>query len=130
MYLLVLEKSHKDLQRQIVSLSKLTINFDEEIDKTQNIITDLFGKLRNLLNEREIQLKNELERLKTQGSMYFIFKYIYFKLFSMIFFFFLKDELFINRQKKANEFKIASDNADHLSDAQVQELKANIKVNF
>lgn len=100
----ILEKSHKDLQRQIVSLSKLTINFDEEIDKTQNIITDLFGKLRNLINEREIQLKNELERLKTQGN-----------------------ELFINRQKKANEFKIASDNADRLSDAQVQELKANIK---
>jgi uncharacterized protein (DUF342 family) len=71
-YLLVLEKSHKDLQRQIVSLSKLTINFDEEIDKTQSIISDLFGKLRNLLNEREIQLKNELERIKTQGSMLFI----------------------------------------------------------
>ena len=71
-YLLVLEKSHKDLQRQIVSLSKLTINFDEEIDKTQSIISDLIGKLRNLLNEREIQLKNELERIKTQGSMLFI----------------------------------------------------------
>jgi hypothetical protein len=71
-YLLVLEKSHKDLQRQIVSLSKLTINFDEEVDKTQSIISDLFGNLRNLLNEREIQLKNELERIKTQGSMLFI----------------------------------------------------------
>ena len=52
-----------------MSLSKLTVNFDEEIDKTQNILKDLFGKLRDLVNEREIELKNELEKLKTHGSM-------------------------------------------------------------
>ena len=46
----------------------MTINFDEEIDRTQNLLSDLFGKLRNLINDRETQLKSELEEMKTQGS--------------------------------------------------------------
>ena len=57
------------------------------------------------MNEREEQLKLELDELKTNGN-----------------------KLFANRQKIANEFKAASDRADYLNDVQVQELKAGIKV--
>lgn len=68
-FILVLEKSQKDLQRQIVSLNRLASNFDEEIDKGQKMLRDLFNNLRTMIDDREIQLQHELDHLKSHGSM-------------------------------------------------------------
>ena len=67
--ILVLEKSQKDLQRQIVSLSKLTTNFDEEIENSESLLGELFSKLRKLINDREVELKIELGQMKGHGGI-------------------------------------------------------------
>jgi hypothetical protein len=76
----VLEKSQKDLQRQIITLNKLKTNFDEEIENSLKLNDDVFNNLRLLLELRQINLKNKLDNIKLNGrklknktKIYFLF---------------------------------------------------------
>lgn len=99
-----LEKSTKDLQRQTVALTKITHQYQEDLTTSQNLLNKTFNDLRKLLNERQNQLQAKLNSLAQTGNA-----------------------MLVQRQSKAAELKYLADNAVHLNDNELLELKADIK---
>ena len=102
-----LEKHQKDLQRQTAVLTRTSSVFQEDLNKSHALLNQTFAQLRQLLNDRQGQLEAQLISAAQMGS-----------------------NLLQQRQAKAAELKISADNAQHLTDHEAQELKADIKVSF
>jgi len=62
-----LEKSQKDLQRQIVSLNKLTSGFNDECDMSIQTLDTVFNTLKSSLEARRNALMQQLIQTKTIG---------------------------------------------------------------
>ena len=101
----VLEKSHKDLQRQTVALNKISNQFQDDLAKSQTLLNKSFNNLRQILNERQNQLQFKLNSLSQTGH-----------------------DILDQRQVKAAQLKHLAENAIHLNDNETLELKADIKV--
>lgn len=100
----LLEKHQKDLQRQTTVLNRVANVFQDDLNRSQQTLNQTFAQLRQLLNDRQAQLETQLIVAAQTGS-----------------------NLLQQRQSKAAELKIMADNAQHLSDVEAQELKADIK---
>ncbi|XP_067686165.1 spermatogenesis-associated serine-rich protein 2-like [Haliotis asinina] len=100
-----LEKSTKDLQRQTISLERLRMGLDSEIEKAYKRVKSVFDEARNCLNDREVQLIREVDALKDQAN-----------------------EVFRMRQVKAADLKVRVERAERLSTAELAELRADIKL--
>lgn len=100
----VLEKSTKDLQRQTVALNKIQHQFQNDLNTSQHLFTKTFNNLKKLIDERQMQLQSKLNQLAQTGN-----------------------DILAQRQQKANDLKIQTDNAVHLNDNELLELKADIK---
>lgn len=100
----VLEKHLKDLQRQTVQLNKISVSFNEEHVRSKLHLKQTFQQLRNLIDEREALLEKQLATSVQTGL-----------------------HLLKERQFKAADLKLQADNAQHLNEQELLELKANIK---
>lgn len=99
-----LEKSVKDLHRQTVSLERLKIVLNEEVDKNYKRIKSVFDEMRACLNEREVELMREMDQVKA-----------------------IAHDTFHMRQKSAIELKHSIDRAERMDDKQLAQLRADIK---
>jgi hypothetical protein len=62
-----LEKSQKDLQRQIISLNKLTSGFNDECEMSIQTLDTVFNTLKSSLEARRNALMQQLVQMKTIG---------------------------------------------------------------
>ncbi|XP_074653515.1 uncharacterized protein LOC141907685 [Tubulanus polymorphus] len=99
-----LEKSVKDLHRQTVSLQRLKMIFGDEIDRSYKRIKSVFDLIKKELEEQESQLRTEVAQVKLAG-----------------------DSILSSRQEKAVDLKIKTERAQTMNDAQLSELRAEIK---
>ncbi|BFZ22112.1 hypothetical protein BsWGS_25151 [Bradybaena similaris] len=99
-----LEKAIKDLHRQTTSLERLRHLLDHEIDRSFRSVKTVFEELRQGLNDREAQLMTEMNVLKQEAW-----------------------EMLEMRQNKAADFRRLVDRSDRLKDADISELRAEIK---
>lgn len=99
-----LEKSIKDLQRQTVSLERLSLVLDHETERSYKSIKTVFDEMRAHLNTREKQLMAEMNLVKQQA--YDVFKM---------------------RQEKAAMLKVQIERAEKLSESELAELRADVK---
>lgn len=100
----ILEKHQKDLQRQTAQLNKLTLSYQDELSKSHILLDQTFNQLRQVLNERQAQLEKQLAQVGQYGN-----------------------RLLQERQHKAADLRIMSDNSQHLNDQELMELKADMK---
>lgn len=100
----VLDKASKDLQRQSTVLSKISTQFQEELNKSQISFNQTFLYLHQLLDQRQNQLQANLNTLARNAS-----------------------QALSQRQHKASQLKNLADNVVHLNDQDTLELKADIK---
>lgn len=99
-----LEKSLKDLQRQTVSLQRLKVVLNEQVDKAFKRISEVFKELHNQLNEREAQLIFTMDKAKAQAN-----------------------DVLEEQQLKAVELKHQTDRAQTMKDSEVADLRSRIK---
>ncbi|XP_025076637.1 spermatogenesis-associated serine-rich protein 2-like isoform X2 [Pomacea canaliculata] len=99
-----LERAIKDLQRQTTSLERLHLVLDHEIDRSYKSIKNVFEEMRAHMNTREKQLISEMDIVKQQA--YDVFKM---------------------RQEKAAALKIQIERAEKISEAELVELRADVK---
>ena len=99
-----LEKSVKDLHRQTISLERLRLILQEEVDKNYKRIKSVFDEMRACLNEREVELMKEMDQVKVVAN-----------------------DTFSTRQKNAIELKHSTDRAERMDDKQLAQLRADIK---
>lgn len=100
----VVDKSQKDLQRQSTQLTRISSQFQAELNKSQQTCNQTFMLLRNLLDQRQAQLQANLNQAARQAS-----------------------QTLSTRQHKAQQLKNLADNFFHLNDQDTLELKADIK---
>lgn len=101
---LLLEKPIKDLQRQTVQLSKVHSSIQEQVAVSSQLLNKTYQQLLSILAERKAQLESDL---KASSQMAI--------------------SLVEQRQSKAANLKLLADNGQHLSDAECNELRADIK---
>ncbi|CAC5412077.1 SPATS2-like protein,Spermatogenesis-associated serine-rich protein 2 [Mytilus coruscus] len=99
-----LEKSVKDLHRQTVSLERLRLILDEEVDKNYKRIKSVFDEMRTCLNDREVELIQQMDQVKVVAS-----------------------DTFHMRQNSAVDLKKNIDRADRMDDKQIAQLRADVK---
>ncbi|KGL79502.1 SPATS2-like, partial [Tinamus guttatus] len=99
-----IEKSLKDLQRCTVSLTRYRMMIKEEVDNSVKKIKAAFAELHSCIIDREVSLMAELDKVKEEAM-----------------------EILTARQKKAEELKRLTDLASQMSEAQLSELRAEIK---
>ncbi|CAF0763697.1 unnamed protein product [Brachionus calyciflorus] len=99
-----LEKSVKDLQRQTLQLNKIQNSFQDQIEKSTQLLNKTYQQLLSVLNERKKCLDMELVN-SSQRAM----------------------GLIQERQSKAASLKHLTDNSQHLNDVELNELKADLK---
>ncbi|KAL5005893.1 hypothetical protein ScPMuIL_017051 [Solemya velum] len=99
-----LEKSIKDLHRQTVSLDRLRLVLNDEVEKAYKRIKTVFDEVRSCLNDRENHLLQELEQVKIDGG-----------------------ETFKNRLEKARQLKLGIDRSEKMNEQEIAELRAEIK---
>ncbi|NXA40760.1 SPS2L protein, partial [Eudromia elegans] len=99
-----IEKSLKDLQRCTVSLTRYRMMIKEEVDNSVKKIKAAFSELHSCIIDREVSLMAELDKVKEEAM-----------------------EILTARQKKAEELKRLTDLASQMSEAQLSELRAEIK---
>lgn len=99
-----MEKHQKDLQRQTALLNRIPSVFQDELNKRQQELSHTFQQLRQVLNEKQAQLETQLIAAAQAGN-----------------------SLLQQRQSKAVELKYLCDSCQHLNDAELNELKADIK---
>lgn len=100
----LLEKPIKDLQRQTVQLGKVHSSIEQQVAVSSQLLNKTYQQLFSILTERKVQLEREL-KASSQIAI----------------------SLVEQRQKKAANLKLLADNGLHLSDAQCNELRADIK---
>ncbi|XP_069471892.1 SPATS2-like protein [Ambystoma mexicanum] len=98
------EKSVKDLQRCTVSLARYRLMIKEEMDGSVKKIKATFAELLNSIIDREVALMTEVDKVKQEAM-----------------------DILTARQKKAEGLKRMTDLASQMSDAQLSELRADIK---
>lgn len=99
-----LEKSIKELARHALSFQRSSNLLAEEIEKSQKRLQQSFKELHLVLDDREKQLAKELNDVKQQAT-----------------------DLLSARQDQAAKLKIAVDRADGMTDAELNELRIDIK---
>ncbi|XP_062435389.1 SPATS2-like protein isoform X2 [Rhea pennata] len=99
-----IEKSLKDLQRCTVSLTRYRMMIKEEADNSVKKIKAAFAELHGCIIDREVSLMAELDKVKEEAM-----------------------EILTARQKKAEELKRLTDLASQMTEAQLSELRAEIK---
>lgn len=100
----LLEKPIKDLHRQTLQLNKIQSSIQEQVSVSTQLLNKTYQQLLNILAERKAQLEVEL-KTSSQHAI----------------------ALVQQRQSKAANLKLIADNAQHLSDAECNELRADIK---
>ncbi|XP_052235322.1 spermatogenesis-associated serine-rich protein 2-like isoform X2 [Dreissena polymorpha] len=99
-----LEKSGKDLHRQVVSLERLRLVFEEEVDRSVKKVKAVIDEIRHCLDAKESSLVVELNAVRAAGHA-----------------------TFITRQGQATQLKTMIDRAERLTEPQLTELRADIK---
>ncbi|XP_052812708.1 spermatogenesis-associated serine-rich protein 2-like isoform X2 [Mya arenaria] len=99
-----LEKSGKDLQRQTISLERLRLLFNEEVDRSYKRIKTVFDEIRLCLAQREDQMMSEMNTVRDTGR-----------------------DTFILRQGMAADLKVKIDRAERMNEAELTDLRAEIK---
>lgn len=100
----VLDKSQKDLQRQSAQLTRISTQWQAELNKAQETCNQTFMLLRNMLDQRQVQLQTSLNQVAQQAA-----------------------QTLNIRQHKAQQLKNLAENFVHLNDQDTLELKADIK---
>ena len=100
-----IEKSVKDLQRCTVSLARYRVVVKEEMDASIKKMKQAFAELQSCLMDREVALLAEMDKVKAEAM-----------------------EILLSRQKKAELLKKMTDVAVRMSEEQLVELRADIKV--
>ncbi|XP_044305552.1 spermatogenesis-associated serine-rich protein 2 isoform X3 [Varanus komodoensis] len=100
-----IEKSVKDLQRCTVSLARYRVVVKEEMDASIKKMKQAFAELQSCLMDREVALLGEMDKVKAEAM-----------------------EILGSRQKKAEALKKLTDVAVRMSEEQLVELRADIKV--
>lgn len=100
-----LERLQRDLNRQQSQLTKICNQYEEQMTRDRALLTSTFAEIRRLLDARERELDRQLVASAQQGA-----------------------KILQNRQAKAAWLKVLSDNARHLNDQEIGELKSDIKV--
>uniref|UniRef100_A0A8C4XQR1 Spermatogenesis associated serine rich 2 like n=1 Tax=Falco tinnunculus TaxID=100819 RepID=A0A8C4XQR1_FALTI len=100
-----IEKSVKDLQRCTVSLTRYRMMIKEEVDNSVKKIKAAFAELHSCIVDKEVSLMAEIDKVKEEAM-----------------------EILTARQKKAEELKRLTDLASQMAEAQLSELRAEIKV--
>ncbi|XP_078536622.1 SPATS2-like protein [Lissotriton helveticus] len=98
------EKSVKDLHRCTVSLARYRMMVKEEMDISVKKIKASFAELHSCIIEREVALMTEIDKVNHEAI-----------------------NILTARQKKAEELKRMTDLANQMTDAQMSELRAEIK---
>ncbi|NXY83650.1 SPS2L protein, partial [Alcedo cyanopectus] len=99
-----IEKSVKDLQRCSVSLARYRLMVKEEVDHSVKKIKAAFAELHSCIVDKEVSLMAEIDKVKEEAM-----------------------EILTARQKKAEELKRLTDLASQMAEAQLAELRAEIK---
>ncbi|KFO14121.1 SPATS2-like, partial [Balearica regulorum gibbericeps] len=99
-----IEKSVKDLQRCTVSLTRYRMMIKEEVDNSVKKIKAAFAELHSCIVDKEVSLMAEIDKVKEEAM-----------------------EILTARQKKAEELKKLTDLASQMAEAQLSELRAEIK---
>ncbi|XP_030133619.3 SPATS2-like protein isoform X2 [Taeniopygia guttata] len=99
-----IEKSVKDLQRCTVSLTRYRVMIKEEVDNSVKKIKAVFAELHSCIVDKEVSLMAEIDKVKEEAM-----------------------EILTARQKKAEELKRLADLASQMAEAQLSELRAEIK---
>ncbi|NXK47601.1 SPS2L protein, partial [Chauna torquata] len=99
-----IEKSIKDLQRCTVSLTRYRMMIKEEVDNSVKKIKAAFAELHSCIIDKEVSLMAEIDKVKEEAM-----------------------EILTARQKKAEELKRLTDLASQMAEAQLSELRAEIK---
>ncbi|XP_069107350.1 spermatogenesis-associated serine-rich protein 2-like [Argopecten irradians] len=99
-----MEKSMKDLHRQTVSLERLRLVMNEEVDKNFKRIKTVFEEVRTCLNKRESDLMVEMERVKAVAN-----------------------NTFASRQKTAADLKVMVDRSETMTEDELAKLRTDIK---
>ncbi|NXG16580.1 SPS2L protein, partial [Grallaria varia] len=99
-----IEKSVKDLQRCTVSLTRYRVMIKEEVDSSVKKIKAAFAELHSCIVDKEVSLMAEIDKVKEEAM-----------------------EILTARQKKAEELKKLTDLASQMAEAQLSELRAEIK---
>ncbi|NWV83368.1 SPS2L protein, partial [Dasyornis broadbenti] len=99
-----IEKSVKDLQRCTVSLTRYRMTIKEEVDNSVKKIKAAFAELHSCIVDKEVSLMAEIDKVKEEAM-----------------------EILTARQKKAEELKRLADLASQMAEAQLSELRAEIK---
>ncbi|XP_060081496.1 spermatogenesis-associated serine-rich protein 2-like [Ylistrum balloti] len=99
-----MEKSMKDLHRQTVSLERLRMVMNEEVDKNFKRIKAVFEEVRTCLNKREADLLVEMERVKAVAN-----------------------NTFASRQKTAADLKVMVDRSEAMTEEELAKLRTDIK---
>jgi hypothetical protein len=102
-----IDKHQRDLQRQHVQLGKLQASFQEEIARGHATLGQAFAQLARLLAEKQAEAERALAVAGQTGL-----------------------RLLAERQAKVTDLKHLADNVLHLSDHEIVELKADIKVDI
>ncbi|XP_074000952.1 SPATS2-like protein [Numenius arquata] len=99
-----IEKSVKDLQRCTVSLTRYRMMIKEEVDNSVKKIKAAFAELHSCIVDKEVSLMAEMDKVKEEAM-----------------------EILTARQKKAEELKRLTDLSSQMAEAQLSELRAEIK---
>ncbi|XP_072468917.1 SPATS2-like protein isoform X1 [Notamacropus eugenii] len=99
-----IEKSVKDLQRCTVSLTRYRVMIKEEVDNSVKKIKAAFAELHTCIIDKEVSLMAEMDKVKEEAM-----------------------EILTARQKKAEELKRLTDLSSQMAEAQLAELRAEIK---
>ncbi|XP_064598340.1 spermatogenesis-associated serine-rich protein 2-like isoform X2 [Liolophura sinensis] len=99
-----LEKSVKDLQRQTISIERFKRVLNEEVERGCKRIKTVFEEMIQALKERESLLQAEMDLVRKQAL-----------------------ETFAARQTQGADLKVRVDRAPSLNDAELAELRAEIK---
>ncbi|XP_021364329.1 spermatogenesis-associated serine-rich protein 2-like isoform X2 [Mizuhopecten yessoensis] len=99
-----MEKSMKDLHRQTVSLERLRLVMNEEVEKNFKRIKSVFEEVRTCLNKREADLLVEMEKVKAVAN-----------------------NTFASRQKTGADLKVMVDRSETMSEEELAKLRTDIK---
>ncbi|UJR33359.1 hypothetical protein I4U23_020807 [Adineta vaga] len=100
----ILTKSSKDLQRQTSTLTNVELSFENEIKSSIKRIDDVFKQMREIINEREIELYLEMDKVKEQGL-----------------------NIIHRRQQRAGELRQRVDSCERLEPLEIDLLRTDIK---
>ncbi|ESP04230.1 hypothetical protein LOTGIDRAFT_237429 [Lottia gigantea] len=123
-----LERSVKDLQRQTISLERLRLTFDSEMEKGPKKIKSVFEEVRKADSDLVMALVSPTDKyilLLTKLESYNFMPILRYIIHS--FNNFLTEDVFESRQHLANDLKRRIANADALSEHDLSELRADVK---